>query len=455
MRRQSLYWWLANRLLLVLLLAGGCALFWSPFIGAVTAIIGILLVSLLLIRLLTYWQAQLEDRLLRLGKGDWRARSPANPWLELAPLTAAFDEMAEALETQVSDLQLEKQQWIALFTGMREGILAVDNEVNLLAMNQAAHLYFGLSDEESIAGRPLFSVVRNATFTHFVDELLTEGADHLQQEMEVRGTADVVTVYRLSGVRFVHEQGAAPGALVVMHDVTRVRRLEEMRKEFVANVSHELKTPITSIKGFIETLGGCLEGAPEQAMRFVTIIAQQAERLNAIVDDLLTLSRLEQADRWVAQEFERKDLAVTTANALRPYEAKMRERNIAAIVELDPCQVYANHRLLEQAIANLIDNAVKYSPDGATVTIRLREEQQHAVLTVRDEGIGIPREHLERIFERFHRVDRSRDRQSGGTGLGLSIVKHIMRVHGGTVTVESQLEKGSTFTLRLAKRTGS
>jgi two-component system phosphate regulon sensor histidine kinase PhoR len=236
----------------------------------------------------------------------------------------------------------------------------------------------------------------------------------------------------------------------VLHDVTELRRLENVRREFVANVSHELKTPVTAIKGFVETLrDGALDDRP-QAERFLDIVARHAERLQAIIEDLLSLSRLEQEEG--ALDLPHLDTALTDVlqSAVQDCAVKAEARQMAVNVTCSPgLRARINAPLIEQAIVNLLDNAINYSKAGSTVWVEAAEEGADIILQVRDQGIGIPQQHLPRLFERFYRVDKARSREHGGTGLGLAIVKHIALVHGGRVSVSSAVGKGSTFTIYL------
>jgi two-component system phosphate regulon sensor histidine kinase PhoR len=245
-------------------------------------------------------------------------------------------------------------------------------------------------------------------------------------------------------------EAGAVGAVVVFNDVTRLRKLEEVRKEFVANVSHELKTPITSIKGFLETLleGGALEDR-DSARRFLGIISRQSDRLAAIIEDLLYLSRLEHEEKQIA--LHRVDLGAVAERCMNNFEHAARRRGVDLHLDLETpqCWVLGDGSLLARALDNLIDNAIKYSNPGATVEVALRAAPEHVLLHVRDQGPGIPEEHLPRISERFYRVDTARSREMGGTGLGLAIVKHVARVHAGSLEVDSRLGEGSCFTLRL------
>jgi len=261
-----------------------------------------------------------------------------------------------------------------------------------------------------------------------------------------------------NGSRFLQAHGAvlrgaaaeSIGAVVVLHDVTRLRRLEQVRRDFVANVSHELRTPVTSIKGFVETL---LDGAmnnPDELQRFLRIVATQTDRLNAIIEDLLTLSRIEQESERAEIPLSKTSIKSVLSAAMEVCGVKAAEKDIH--IELNcqaELQAEVNPPLLEQAVINLLDNAIKYSPTGQTVHLEANLAETEVVISVRDHGCGISREHLPRIFERFYRVDKARSRKLGGTGLGLAIVKHIAQVHRGAATVESVIGQGSTFFIHL------
>jgi two-component system phosphate regulon sensor histidine kinase PhoR len=256
--------------------------------------------------------------------------------------------------------------------------------------------------------------------------------------------------FTLHGAGLTDARGRRTGAVIVLNDMTRIRRLEAIRRDFVANVSHELKTPVTSIQGFVEALveGGVKE--PPQVERYLSIIAKHASRLNSIIDDLLTLSRLEEAGERRALRFDVGPLKPVLEEAIALSGVKADEKRIAIDLACDDdLEARINPPLLEQAVINLIDNAVKYSPEGSRIRVEAHQDQTQASIAVADEGCGIPPEHLPRIFERFYVVDKSRSRKLGGTGLGLAIVKHIAQAHGGRVAVTSTPGKGSTFTIHL------
>jgi two-component system phosphate regulon sensor histidine kinase PhoR len=237
---------------------------------------------------------------------------------------------------------------------------------------------------------------------------------------------------------------------VVLNDITRLQRLETIRRDFVANVSHELKTPITAIKGSVETLLSGVMSEAESATRFLEIIARQADRLNAIIEDLLALSRIEQEEERIGIQLTSVAVRDVLQSAALSCQLKARDKQVTLSIDgPDDLHFPVNAPLLEQALINLIDNAIKYSPDGGEVQLTARADATGLTITVRDFGCGIAREHLPRLFERFYRVDKARSRKQGGTGLGLAIVKHIIQAHGGQVQVDSTPGEGSLFTLRL------
>jgi two-component system phosphate regulon sensor histidine kinase PhoR len=235
--------------------------------------------------------------------------------------------------------------------------------------------------------------------------------------------------------------------------VTRIKQLENMRKDFVANVSHELKTPITSILGFVETLRGGALDEPERAKRFLGIIAEHSHRLHLIVEDLLSLSRLESPEQELTREWVEVDELV--GGVIRAVSPEAERKNVHLLRDCEcSTDAFVNPSLLQQADTNLVDNAIKYSSEDARVRIEVLRPAGELVISVHDSGPGIPKRDLPRVFERFYRVDRARSRALGGTGLGLSIVKHIAQAHGGSVEVESEVGSGSTFTIRIPQDEG-
>lgn len=394
--------------------------------------------------------ARLQAGAERFARGELADRLPASGPFEVAALAEAMNRMAASLDERIRATLRQSNEQEAVLFSMMEGVLAVDDDERILKLNEAAARLLRL-DRDRVQGRHLQEVVRNLELHRFLARVLQarvpqEGELVLRDD--VRGDGE--RYMQAHGTVLRDESGHAIGALVVLNDVTRLRRLENVRREFVANVSHELKTPITSIKGFVETL---LEGAyrnPEEALNFLGIVAKQADRLNAIIEDLLTLSRLEQDERQDSP-------ALTVTAVRRPLQAavlacevRARERGVAVDLSCpEDLAVPMNAALIEQAAINLIDNAVKFSETGARVRVEAERDGDGVAIRVQDHGCGISREHLPRLFERFYRVDKGRSRKQGGTGLGLAIVKHIVKAHGGTVGVESAPGEGSCFSIRL------
>ncbi len=415
-------------------------------LGGLAAVAIIALVSLWLSRRISRPLEEMTHGAARFAQGDLAQRLALRGSKEIDALVLAMNQMAAQLDDRIRAVENQRNEQEAMLASMVEGMLAVDTEERILRINRAAERLLGIHSGQ-VLGRRLQEVVRKADLQRFVARTLASRqpveADlvlHDPQERFLQG----------HGTLLRSNLGKDLGALIVLNDVTRLRRLENLRRDFVANVSHELKTPITAIKGCVETL---LDGAaadPEASRRFLEIIARQGERLNAIIDDLLTLSRIE-------QDAERHDIPLQVGALRDVLEAAIQSCSVTATarsIRLDlecPEDVMAviNPPLLEQALVNLIDNAVKYSDEGGRVLLTVRHAGVETLIEVRDWGCGIPREHLARLFERFYRVDKARSRKVGGTGLGLAIVKHIVQAHRGRVTVESTPDQGSAFAIIL------
>lgn len=387
---------------------------------------------------------------LRDAVAAWPAEKPsavARPELADADqLYADLAAAAAAINSRLSTLLRENQEQQAVLASMVEGVLAVDTEKRVISLNQAAARLLGTRLEQ-VQGRLLQEAIRQAELQRFVVAALSSERP-VEGCMPLHPLSD--RLVQATGTPLRDGQGRVLGAVVVLNDISRLRQLENLRRDFAANVSHELKTPITSIKGFVETL---LDGGlhnPHEAERFLRIVLRQADRLNAIIDDLLVLARVE-------KEGETGDIALAPGRlwevlqaAVHDCEAKAAERGISIKLTCDG-SLYANMNpaLLQQAVMNLLDNAIKYSERGAGVELTGEQRNGRVLISVRDQGCGIAPEHHARLFERFYRVDKARSRKLGGTGLGLAIVKHIVLAHRGEVGVESAPGRGSTFTISL------
>ncbi len=380
------------------------------------------------------------------ARGQFNVRVPAAGATELDDLAKALNEMATQLGDRIVTITRHRNELETVLSSMIEGVLAVDAGGRIVSINRAAAQLLNI-DSAKAQDRTVEEVVRNVGLQQFVRETLVSDKP---AEGDVSFPGDGERFFHVQGARLVDPRGERAGAVIVMSDMTRIHRLENLRRDFVANVSHELKTPVTSIQGFAEALqeGGLAD--PEQTRRYVSIISKHAQRLNAIIDDLLSLSRLEDGSDRRAITFEYHRLEGVLKAAIELSAVKAEQKQITVTLQCDDdIEAKINAPLLEQAIVNLIDNAVKYSDPGAAVEVRVNQQGGQTTINVKDVGCGIAAEHLSRIFERFYVVDKSRSRKLGGTGLGLAIVKHIAQVHGGHVTVESTPGKGSTFAFHL------
>ncbi|MBI4598549.1 MAG: phosphate regulon sensor histidine kinase PhoR [Candidatus Omnitrophica bacterium] len=356
------------------------------------------------------------------------------------PLPAA----TEAIQQQLRQLESQRQQAQAILDSMGEGVVALDREGQVLWLNGSAQRLLELTPDQA-KGKRLTELLRHPELDDVVREALTQQRP-ASREIQTFGPREQAIRFQATPCE---DQTAAAALVVVAQDVTEIRRLEGVRREFVANVSHELKTPLTSIKSLTETL---LTGALEDAQnnrRFVTMIDQDATRLTRLIDDLLALSQIE--SKATPLNLQPVNLRVLIESLLPMFAQPMQERHITmeVLIPADAPQVQADSDRLRQVFVNLIDNAVKFNTPSGRVSIRAQISEEQIRILVEDTGAGIPEQDLPRIFERFYRVDKARSRELGGTGLGLAIVKHLVELHHGTVDVRSQPGQGSTFTVTL------
>jgi two-component system phosphate regulon sensor histidine kinase PhoR len=401
---------------------------------------------------LAFWLARASARPLQtltrgaevIAGGGYGYRVYAEGSDEIGTLARAFNEMGERLQAQFTQLDEDRQQLRAILSGMVEGVIALDAGQRILFVNERAAQLLGF-DASSAVGRRLWEVVRQRGLQEIVQRALA-GKQPLSEELEWRGPVDrslTVHAARLAG-------SPGRGVVLVVHDTTELRRLERMRRDFVANVSHELKTPLSVIKACVETL---LDGAiddTEHRGTFLQQVAEQADRLHLLILDLLSLARIEAGTEVF--EFGEVPLAPVVADCLERHRARAEAKNQElSVVSSDGDAVWADEEAVRQILDNLVDNAVKYTPAGGRIRVGWRTDAEEVRLDVSDTGIGIPQPDLPRVFERFYRVDKARSRAVGGTGLGLSIVKHLAQAMHGTVSVASRVGEGTTFTVRLPR----
>ncbi len=372
--------------------------------------------------------------------GDFRRRAPLLSRDEIGSVAAALNRMTEELSARLDRLEGERSKLEAVISGMQEGVVAVGWKGEILHTNRAARDLLGLGD--GMAGVKAWEAIRFPAVEEAVRQVLAGGIS--------RGVTLDAGPRALEVV--VNPVGGGRGAVLVARDVTERKNYDQLRKEFVANVSHELRTPLTLIRGYVETLREGALGDAERAPGFLETIEKNVLRLGRLVDDLLELSRLESGGQVLKpRPVEARALLGKVLEDFRPLAEKKRQAlSLEADPGLEPFK--ADPDFLERAIRNLVDNAVKYAPEGGAVALQAGAEGDSVVFRVRDNGPGIPKADLPRLFERFYRVDKSRSRELGGTGLGLAIVKHIAQLHGGGVAVESEPGAGSVFSIRLPRR---
>jgi two-component system phosphate regulon sensor histidine kinase PhoR len=415
------------------------------FGGLVIAVLAAL-VSLAVARRISQPIEEIKRGAARFADGDLTHRLPSPDTEEMAGLTETLNRMAAQLDERMQTVFQQRNELEAVLSSMLEGVIAVDRNERVINMNPAAGRMFDC-DPVKVQGRNIQEVVRNLAIQRFVTRVLTTSEaiadDFILYRAEER-TLNIHSspLYDSSSIQI--------GALLVMNDVTQLRHLENVRRDFVANVSHEIKTPLTAIKGFVETLqqGTVVDKAEQE--RFLGIVLKHVNRLGAILEDLLALSRMEQENGIEEVRLSTGKIKDVIQTAIQVCQPKAAARDITISVDAaEDLSANLDATLLEQAFVNLIDNAVKYSDDGSQVRISAAQKKREVAIKFVDQGSGIPNKHLPRLFERFYRVDKARSRKLGGTGLGLAIVKHIVQAHGGHITVESSLGQGSTFTVHL------
>jgi two-component system phosphate regulon sensor histidine kinase PhoR len=416
--------------------------------------------------------------LIAVGLSIWLARSLTKPLSDMATAarqlaggnlavhveTSARDEvgllahtlnhMTEELRSKIEELSEDRSQLLAMLTSMVEGVMVLDSKGRILQVNPAWERMFGVTRAEA-RGRQSSDVFAHPKLNATVSAVLAARAGQEAEIVLTNGRCLNVEASVAGG-----EQDNEACAVLVFHDITELRRLEHIRKDFVANVSHELRTPLTSIKGYVEALLDGGKDDPETSVRFLDIILKQSDRLNLILEDLLQLSKIESGQVQFKQEPLHIGSVVDRTIAMIKPLADKKQHQLRAQVDADLPLINGDQERLVQVLANLLDNAIKYTPEGGQITVAARRipvlahrtadgPRTGVELTVTDTGIGIPEKDRPRVFERFYRVDKARSRELGGTGLGLAIVKHIVEGHGGQIRMEGNVPNGSRFVVRL------
>lgn len=391
----------------------------------------------------------LKERAVLMSRGDLSVRSPSFTTREFDALAAAMNRMAKQLQERIDTISNQSHKEELILSNLIDGVITLDAGGRVVTINPSAAGYLKINPRQA-PGLRWEEAVRDPKIRKFLRSCFSESREHAET---VIGNEQRGTFLRLRfGVLSDDDQGEL-GSLLLLQDVTQAKRMEYMRRDFVASVSHELRTPVTAVQGFVETLLDDSESLAAHTRNFLEIIRRHSSRLIDIVDDLLSLSKIEYQSERGEIGFAEEALHQWLEAGVEACRSRAAEKEVILELEADESlTVYINGQLIAQAVTNLVDNAVKYSPEGSRVTVRAEAaDAQYLAVTVSDNGPGIAREHHDRLFERFYRVDKARSRELGGTGLGLSIVKHIVQAHGGSVALESEPGEGSTFTFYLPR----
>lgn len=392
---------------------------------------------------LTYASKEIAD-------GNYSKRAAVRSKDELGQLAATFNEMAEKLDKSVNDLKDKNIKFDAILNSMTNCLVAVDHRMRIILINSIATRFFGIGDQpadDSILGRPFIETIRNHHLNEIMQQTIAGDSSSVNEITIGMPDEGIYRVYA-SPIKPSDNSSGNSGAIMTIHDVTTIKKLERIRSEFVSNVTHELKTPLTSIRGFTETLKSGAVKDPEVAARFLDIIDIEAERLTMLINDILQLSEIENKE---------SDTNISTINlnnvleeVISILQGSADQKKVSLIMDAKPnIIIQANRDRIKQMLINLIHNAINYNVENGSVRIKAEKTEGRLVISVADTGIGIAAEHLPRIFERFYRVDKGRSRNMGGTGLGLSIVKHIVNLYDGDITVRSEPGNGTEFIVQL------
>ncbi len=426
----------------------------SFFSSSLISLLVTLSLGYIFLKVLTQPIQRMREMARRLDTGSLEREIQIYSKDEWGELAKAVEEMRIRLRKKIEEVSRERDYLKTILKGMIEGVLVVDERGRILMVNDALRKILSLSSE--VVDKAPLEAIRNAELEEAIREAIQQGKNSAFELTFPLYGGKIVEVNVVGISPSLEEMGKEgekiKGAIAVFHDISRLKELERVRQDFVANVSHELRTPLTTIKGYTETL---LDGALKEEVgpQFLQVIQKHADRLTKIVEDLLTLSKIESKEFYLKQE--RLPLSELIDDVLDFMKEGAEKKKISISRNIVPAslEVSGDRSYLEQVFINLLDNGVKYTHPGGEISVSAVENEQGEIqVVIKDNGMGIPKEDLSRIFERFYRVDKGRSQELGGTGLGLSIVKHLIQAHGGRVWVESQLEKGSAFYFTLPKR---
>ncbi|MGF7058825.1 two-component system histidine kinase PnpS [Brassicibacter mesophilus] len=422
-------------------------LFKYSAISMLTGLTVAILLGLRYVKIVTDPIRQLTYATKKISNGNYGEKVYSKTGDELGELSDNFNIMSIKLKSTVGELQESNTKMKAILTSMFNGVIALDNSHRIILINPSAEEIFGISENE-VKGKHILEAVRNNVLDDLINSMLYEN-NIVKNEIEIFEPRYRILSIHSNMIRLNNDPNRTLGTVIIIQDITEIRKLENMRKDFVANVSHELKTPLTSIKGFVETLK---EGAAENKNirdKFLDIIDIEASRLTSLIQDLLLLSEIENKNNLPSKETIDVNKSIDEVMQMLSEIAKQKDIELIDKVNKNLPSLQGNSGWFKQMLINLIDNGIKYTPNGGNVVVTAYSVSGKIYIKVSDTGIGIEKEHLSRLFERFYRVDKARSRQVGGTGLGLAIVKHIIIALRGNIDVKSEINKGTEFIISL------
>jgi two-component system, OmpR family, phosphate regulon sensor histidine kinase PhoR len=383
----------------------------------------------------------------RMAEGNIEVPIPEMPWKELDSMGQSINHMAEQLDDRLKNVMRQRNEREAILSSMVEGVLALDKKQHIIRMNAVAESILGLSSATDV-GKVFHELVNHTELLRTISRIKKDSST-IVLDLDFK-FAQEHKIIEFRGSPILDSAGKRQGVLCILNDVTRMRQLEKMRQDFVANVSHELRTPITSIMGFVETIQDAPWEKPPAVDRFLGIIRRQTDRLQAIIEDMLELSRLERLERLDVRTQMIEPLLQSSWEVCK-FKADNKQMQVHFDCAPD-LQGDINANLFEQVVVNLVSNAIKYSDEEKQIFVKCYTDNQDFIFEIKDQGWGIPSRHISRIFERFYRIDKARSRDVGGTGLGLAIVKHIAMAHQAQIDVESEVGVGTQFRIRFFKK---
>lgn len=427
------------------------AFIYYTLLGILAGLLLTLLISFKLSSFITKPIQHLINTSKEIAGGNYKKRIDVNYKDEIGQLAITFNEMADKLDETLSGIMDKNVKIDTVINSMMNGIIAIDNNSKIIIINTTACDIFGVQYGPGIIGKNLIDITRNSKVNSLLRQTIRNDISLIDEIVIFSPSLGIDKIYRIytNTIKSSDTRQQTAGAVITLNDITSVRKLEQIRTEFVSNVTHELKTPLTSIRGFVETLkNGAIEDTTV-AVKFLDIIDIEAERLYMLINDTLQLSEIEAMRK--DDSVMKIDLIQIIDEVVLILKSSADKKNIALEVLANSAEVpvIANRNRIKQMLINLIDNAIKYNVENGKIYIKSEKANGNTVISVKDTGIGIPEKHHSRIFERFYRVDKGRSRNMGGTGLGLSIVKHIVNLYSGDINIISEPGKGTEFIVKL------